>query len=496
MKHAVPFQWSRLALRTGLAVDYDYSIESPENIDLFQILLKAGMQWQPLPFRFTRLRLFAMRTMLAPISSLLAGVTLLLLGHGLLNTLLTLRGVAEGYSTGMIGLLMSGYFAGFLIGTWLAPSLIRRIGHIRTFSFYAALAATAVLLHVLIVNPWVWLVLRVMYGVALVTLYIVIESWLNAQVSGEKRGQVFAVYMAVNLGSLAAAQQLLGLASPMAFTLFALATILIGGAMMPITLTRQPQPTLPDVPSTDLLQLARIAPLPLMAAGISGFALGGFWGLAPVYAGQVGFDDAGIGLMMSVAILGGALLQWPIGLLSDRFERRVVLLWVVTLATFLSLGSAVLGAGPALLGLMFIWGGLAFSIYSIAVAQMVDHLNPDEILSGSSGLLLANGFGAAFGPEVAGGLMHLTGPVALPLFYAVSLGVLAFYAFYRPRKVMDLITEPHGRFTPILRTSPTVMELMPDAPEGLATKEPANEDELDDIPAAKPQQEPEQRTGS
>jgi len=496
VKHAVPFQWSRLALRTGLAVDYDYSIESPENIDLFQILLKAGMQWQPLPFRFTRLRLFAMRTMLAPISSLLAGVTLLLLGHGLLNTLLTLRGVAEGYSTGMIGLLMSGYFAGFLIGTWLAPSLIRRIGHIRTFSFYAALAATAVLLHVLIVNPWVWLVLRVMYGVALVTLYIVIESWLNAQVSGEKRGQVFAVYMAVNLGSLAAAQQLLGLASPMAFTLFALATILIGGAMMPITLTRQPQPTLPDVPSTDLLQLARIAPLPLMAAGISGFALGGFWGLAPVYAGQVGFDDAGIGLMMSVAILGGALLQWPIGLLSDRFERRVVLLWVVTLATFLSLGSAVLGAGPALLGLMFIWGGLAFSIYSIAVAQMVDHLNPDEILSGSSGLLLANGFGAAFGPVVAGGLMHLTGPVALPLFYAVSLGVLAFYAFYRPRKVMDLITEPHGRFTPILRTSPTVMELMPDAPEGLATKEPANEDELDDIPAAKPQQEPEQRTGS
>jgi len=437
-----------------------------------------------------------MRTMLAPISSLLAGVTLLLLGHGLLNTLLTLRGVAEGYSTGMIGLLMSGYFAGFLIGTWLAPSLIRRIGHIRTFSFYAALAATAVLLHVLIVNPWVWLVLRVMYGVALVTLYIVIESWLNAQVSGEKRGQVFAVYMAVNLGSLAAAQQLLGLASPMAFTLFALATILIGGAMMPITLTRQPQPTLPDVPSTDLLQLARIAPLPLMAAGISGFALGGFWGLAPVYAGQVGFDDAGIGLMMSVAILGGALLQWPIGLLSDRFERRVVLLWVVTLATFLSLGSAVLGAGPALLGLMFIWGGLAFSIYSIAVAQMVDHLNPDEILSGSSGLLLANGFGAAFGPVVAGGLMHLTGPVALPLFYAVSLGVLAFYAFYRPRKVMDLITEPHGRFTPILRTSPTVMELMPDAPEGLATKEPANEDELDDIPAAKPQQEPEQRTES
>lgn len=434
-----------------------------------------------------------MKSLIAPISSLLGGVALLLLGHGLLNTLLTLRGIAEGYSTGMVGLLMSGYFGGFLIGTWLAPSLIRRIGHIRTFSFYAALAATAVLLHVLIVNPWVWLVLRVMYGVALVTLYMVIESWLNAQVSGEKRGQVFAVYMAVNLGSLAAAQQLLGLDSPMEFTLFAVATILIGAAMMPITLTRQPQPALPDVPPTDLLQLARIAPLPLMAAGISGFCLGGFWGLAPVYAGQVGFDDAGIGLMMSVTILGGALLQWPIGLLSDRFERRSVLLWVVTLAAALPLGLALLEAGPVLLGVMFVWGGLAFSIYSIAVAQMVDHLNPDEILSGSSGLLLVNGFGAALGPVIAGGLMHLAGPVALPLFYTVSLGVLAFYAFYRPRKVIDLVTEPHGHFTPMLRTSPTVMELMPDAPESVPA-EPLSEEPLDDLPPEEPPAE--QRTGT
>ncbi|EIK52546.1 major facilitator family transporter [Stutzerimonas stutzeri TS44] len=434
-----------------------------------------------------------MKSLIAPVSSLLTGVALLLLGHGLLNTLLTLRGIAEGYSTGMVGLLMSGYFSGFLIGTWLAPSLIRRIGHIRTFSFYAAMAATVVLLHVMIVDPWVWLVLRVIYGIALVTLYMVIESWLNAQVSGEKRGQMFAIYMAVNLGALAAAQQLLGLDSPMAFTLFALAAILIGAAMMPITLTRQPQPAQPDVPPTDLLQLARIAPLPLMAAGVSGFSLGGFWGLAPVYAGQMGFDDAGIGLMMSVTILGGALLQWPIGWLSDRFERRSVLLWVVTLAALLALGLTLLQAGPALLGVMFVWGGLAFSIYSIAVAQMVDHLNPDEILSGSSGLLLANGFGAALGPVIAGGLMHLAGPVALPLFYMVSLGVLAFYAFYRPRKVIDLVTEPHGHFTPMLRTSPTVMELMPDAPESVPA-EPLNEEPLDDLPPEEPPVE--QRTGS
>jgi MFS family permease len=430
-----------------------------------------------------------MKTLIAPISSLLAGVALLLLGHGLLNTLLTLRGVAEGYSTGMIGLLMSGYFAGFLIGTWLAPSLIRRIGHIRTFAFYAALAAVAVLVHVLIVNPWVWLVLRVLYGVSLVTLYMVIESWLNAQVSGEKRGQVFALYMAVNLGALAAAQQLLSLDTPMNFTLFALAAILISSALMPITLTRQAQPALPDMPATDLLQLARIAPLPLMAAGISGLTLGGFWGLAPVYASQVGFDAAGVGLLMSITILGGAVLQWPIGLFSDKHDRRVVLLWVVAIAAVLALVITPILSGSLLLGLMFLWGGLAFSIYSIAVAQMVDQLHPDEILSGSSGLLLANGFGAAFGPVVAGGLMHLFGHIALPLFFAVSLGVLAIYSFWRPRRVVDLVTEPHGHFTPMLRTSHTVLELMPDTPEVEAAPAPANEAEMvDEHPAA--QEEP------
>ncbi|EHY75811.1 MULTISPECIES: MFS transporter [Stutzerimonas stutzeri subgroup] len=425
-----------------------------------------------------------MKTLIAPISSLLAGVALLLLGHGLLNTLLTLRGVAEGYSTGLIGLLMSGYFAGFLIGTWLAPSLIRRIGHIRTFAFYAALAAVAVLLHVLIVNPWVWLVLRVLYGVSLVTLYMVIESWLNAQVSGEKRGQVFALYMAVNLGALAAAQQLLSLDTPMNFTLFALAAILISSALMPITLTRQAQPALPDMPATDLLQLARIAPLPLMAAGISGLTLGGFWGLAPVYASQVGFDAAGVGLLMSITILGGAVLQWPIGLFSDKHDRRVVLLWVVAIAAVLALIITPILAGSLLLGLMFLWGGLAFSIYSIAVAQMVDQLNPDEILSGSSGLLLANGFGAAFGPVVAGGLMHLFGAIALPLFFAVTLGILAIYSFWRPRRVVDLVTEPHGHFTPMLRTSHTVLELMPDTPE-VETAPISDEPEMvDEHPAA------------
>ncbi|WP_339524154.1 MFS transporter [Pseudomonas sp. EA_35y_Pfl2_R111] len=421
-----------------------------------------------------------MWSLIAPISSLLGGVALLLLGNGLLNTLLTLRGVAEGYSTSMLGLIMSGYFVGFLLGTWLAIPLVRRVGHIRAFAFCAALAAITALLHVLIIDPWVWLGLRVLYGLALVSLYMVIESWLNAQVPNDKRGQVFAVYMAVNLGALAAAQQLLNLASPSDFVLFVLAAMLISAALMPITLTRQIQPNVPDTLHTNLRQIASIAPLALAAAGLSGLALGAFWGMAPVYAALNGFDATGVGLLMSSTILGGALLQWPIGIYSDKHDRRLVLFWVVALAVLVAVLMSLLPAGRLLLGLMFIWGGLAFAIYPIAVAQLIDQLHSDEILAGSSSLLMVNGIGSVCGPLLAGVLMQHLGAQALPLYFATTLGLLAAYTLYRLRHVSDLVSAPAGHFMPMLRTSHTVLELMPDAPP--ADSPDSTEDPLNPAP--------------
>ncbi|WP_172151004.1 MFS transporter [Pseudomonas tumuqii] len=426
-----------------------------------------------------------MWSLIAPISSLLGGVALLLLGNGLLNTLLTLRGVAEGYSTGMLGLIMSGYFVGFLLGTWLAIPLVRRVGHIRAFAFCAALAAITALLHVLIIDPWVWLGLRVLYGLALVSLYMVIESWLNAQVPNGKRGQVFAVYMAVNLGALAAAQQLLNLADPSDFVLFVLAAMLISAALMPIALTRQPQPSVPETLHTNLRQLVGIAPLAIAAAGLSGLALGAFWGMAPVYASLSGFDATGVGLLMSGAILGGALLQWPIGIYSDKHDRRLVLFWVVALSVAVALLMSVLPAGRLLLAAIFVWGGLAFAIYPIAVAQLIDQLHSDEILAGSSSLLMVNGIGSVCGPLLAGLLMQHLGAQALPLYFAATLGALAAYTFYRLRHVTDLVSEPHAHFMPMLRTSHTVLELMPDAPPS---------DDISEDPVTESAQEPNERS--
>ena len=426
-----------------------------------------------------------MWSLIAPISSLLGGVALLLLGNGLLNTLLTLRGVAEGYSTGMLGLIMSGYFVGFLLGTWLAIPLVRRVGHIRAFAFCAALAAITALLHVLIIDPWVWLGLRVLYGLALVSLYMVIESWLNAQVPNGKRGQVFALYMAVNLGALAAAQQLLNLADPSDFVLFVLAAMLISAALMPIALTRQPQPSVPETLHTNLRQLVGIAPLAIAAAGLSGLALGAFWGMAPVYASLSGFDATGVGLLMSGAILGGALLQWPIGIYSDKHDRRLVLFWVVALSVAVALLMSVLPAGRLLLAAIFIWGGLAFAIYPIAVAQLIDQLHSDEVLAGSSSLLMVNGIGSVCGPLLAGLLMQHLGAQALPLYFAATLGALAAYTFYRLRHVTDLVSEPHAHFMPMLRTSHTVLELMPDAPPS---------DDISEDPVPESAQEPNERS--
>jgi MFS family permease len=426
-----------------------------------------------------------MWSLIAPISSLLGGVALLLLGNGLLNTLLTLRGVAEGYSTGMLGLIMSGYFVGFLLGTWLAIPLVRRVGHIRAFAFCAALAAITALLHVLIIDPWVWLGLRVLYGLALVSLYMVIESWLNARAPSDKRAQVFALYMAVNLGALAAAQQLLNLADPSDFVLFVLAAMLISAALMPIALTRQPQPSVPETLHTNLRQLVGIAPLAIAAAGLSGLALGAFWGMAPVYASLSGFDATGVGLLMSGAILGGALLQWPIGIYSDKHDRRLVLLWVVVLSVAVALLMSVLPAGRLLLAAIFVWGGLAFAIYPIAVAQLIDQLHSDEILAGSSSLLMVNGIGSVCGPLLAGLLMQHLGAQALPLYFAATLGVLAAYTFYRLRHVSDLVSEPHGHFMPMLRTSHTVLELMPDAPPS---------DNIGEEPVTESAQEPNPRS--
>lgn len=403
--------------------------------------------------------------MLKPVKSILYSVALLLLGNGLLNTLLTLRGTEEGFSSAVLGMIMSGYFIGFIGGTWVSGRLIRRMGHIRTFGFCASVCASVALLHLVFINPWVWLPLRMAYGLSFITLITVIESWLNSQAASHERGRIFAVYMVVNLGALATAQQLLRLSSPQGFLLFVIIAILISWALLPITLTRRVQPKMSERPKSSLRALLGFAPLAVASAALSGLAMGAFWSMTPVYATQLGFDIGGVGLVMSVAIVGGALLQIPIGRFSDKHDRPRVMTWVVLLAALIAACMPFAPTHEALLGLYFLWGGLAFSLYPLAVAQLIDQLHPDEIVAGSADMLVMHGAGCAVAPIAAGSLMTAVGSQGLPVYIACVFALLGMYAIYRRRRVTALVTHT-AHFEPMVQSSAEVLELIFDDTQG------------------------------
>ena len=404
--------------------------------------------------------------LLKPIQSILWSVALLLLGNGLISTLLTLRGTNEGFSSATMGLIMSSYFIGFVCGTWVSDRLIRRMGHIRTFAFCASICASATLLHIIFIDAWVWVVLRFFYGLAYITLMTVIESWLNSQAASHERGRIFAFYMVVNLGALTIAQQMLHIATPDNFLLFAIVSILISWAILPLTLTRRNQPMInSERPKSSLKNLLKIAPLSVAGSTLSGLAMGAFWAMTPIYATELGYDISGIALIMSLTILGGAALQIPIGRYSDKHDRPKVITWVVALAGIIALSIAVIPSQTALLAIFFIWGGLSFSIYPLSVAQLIDQLHPDEIVSGSSDMLVLHGLGCAFAPVIAGSLMTFIGAQGLPLYIGTVLLILAGYTAYRRHRVVDLVSGDNAHFEPMVQTSSQVLSMMFDQPQ-------------------------------
>lgn len=410
-------------------------------------------------------RAFVLRLLL-PLTALLASVALLLGGNGLLGTLLAVRSQTEGWGEQTTGLVMSGYFIGFFLGTFTAPPLIRRVGHIRAFAFHAALAAAAVLVFPLWANPLAWMALRVVTGMALVGLCTVIESWLNAQSAPEHRSRVFGVYMVVSLLALAAGQLLLDLQPPRSPVLFSVVAILFALAILPVSITRLSPPPVATAPRAHILQICRTAPSAAAGALLAGMALGAFWGMGAVYAGSLGLDRAGIGTFMAVTILGGAALQLPIGRLSDRGDRRSMLAGVSALGAVVAACALQLdpGARGGVLAVFFLFGGLAFALYPLAVAHLLDRLPAEQLLAGCSALLLLNGIGAAIGPAAAGWVMERWGAAALPVFFAVTLALLALVAGGRRLLKARHLLHP-ARFHPMVRTTPVALELLPEIPD-------------------------------
>lgn len=397
------------------------------------------------------------------VSPLMLGVGLLLLGTGLLNTLLAVRAQLSGMGSTLLGLVMSAYFVGFILGTYLSPRMIRRVGHIRSFAICAAVAASAVILHAIHVDPALWMLLRALTGMSLVGLYAVIESWLAAHAQGSERGRVFALYMVVNLLALAAGQFLILVAPLESFVLFGLIAILINCSLIPIALTRLEQPPLPLSPHLRVRYMMQAAPSATAGALGSGLAMGAFWGMAAAYAQSLGGNAESVAVFMSVAILGGAAFQWPLGRLSDGQDRRETLRSITLAAAGTALACGALGQWwpGSVTVMMFLYGGLVFAVYPIAMAHLSDRLKADELLEGAGVLLLLHGIGAAFGPTLAGVTMNLMGPGGLFAYFLVCWLLLG--AFLHWRLVRDREQTPVGHlgaFVPMLRTSPVVLALL------------------------------------
>lgn len=394
-----------------------------------------------------------MLSIIRAVSPLLSSTVFLLMGVSLLHSLVALHGRSLGYSVAMIGVLTSAYYTGFLAGTYIIPRLTRRIGHIRSFAFCTMLVTSTVLVQAISSSYPLWLVMRVLQGLLLVGLYAIIESWLNAAAGRMQRSSVFAVYMMLNLGAAAVAQQFLRLPTD-AFVLFCVVAMLFCVAGLPVLATREPEPVMQSAPKVQVRRLFRLAPTALVSSLVSGLMLGALWGLLPIYAQDSGFDMAQIGTYVAAAIVGGVIMQWPLGRFSDRIDRRLALALISACAALVALANLALPAGNYALAVaaIFAFGGMGFALYPIAVAHLVDYVDRDELLSASSTVLLVNGVGSAVGPLAAGAMMSQWAPRVLFAWFAALSGLLAIYALQRFARRKREVTVGDN-FAPLVQTA-------------------------------------------
>jgi MFS family permease len=402
-------------------------------------------------------------TPIVSIASLLTGIAVLLMGLGLLATALGVRAAAEGFPDSVTGLVMSAYFGGFILGTFICPGIVRRVGHIRAYAAFAALAAVCAFAHALLVHPLVWGLLRLVTGTSLVGLYLVIESWLNSQTPNEQRGRVLATYMTVTLLALALGQYLLLIDPEAGLATFGVASSLFSLGLVPVALTRLSEPKAVGAPHLGLRHLLAVSPLGVGGALAAGLVTSAFWGMGAVFAKRVGLTGVGIATFMSMTIVGGAVLEWPIGRLSDRFDRRKVLVAVTALSAVAALATsaAAMWASAAIQACAFLFGGLAFSIYSLSVSHLNDRLEPGNSLAASNGVLLVFGVGAILGPTCSGLFMHLVGPAGAFLYMAAVLAAFTAFALLRVALSSPVPEAERSTYLPLNRTSQAALEMDP-----------------------------------
>lgn len=390
------------------------------------------------------------RSALSSSWALLLGFGILMLGDGLQGTLLAVRADQEGFSPTITGLVMSAFYMGFLGGSVLTPKIVAKVGHIRVFAALAALASTAILVHAIFLTVPVWIGLRLLSGFCLAGLYVVAESWLNDRAVNENRGKILSLYMIVSYLGVAIGQLLLNLGDTQDYPLFILTSILISIAVIPLLLSAGSPPEFEDSTNIKLVALFKICPFGSIGLFIESFISATFFSVGPVYAKRIGLDLEYISYFIASAMLGTVLLQWPIGLISDRFDRRTVIGVVTVLAAFAALGCSLIPDDSVFILLIAVglFGGLFLPLYSLCIAYTNDRLDPSQMVAASGTLVLISGFGAILGPLSVAAIMEYIGIHFFFPSLCLALVVMAIFAVYRMKKRQTKKTGKHASVIP------------------------------------------------
>lgn len=387
--------------------------------------------------------------------ALLLGMALLMVGNGMQGTLLGIRGAIENFSTFEMSIVMSAYFVGFLGGSRLAPGMIRRVGHVRVFAALASLISAVMILYPTFPNTIVWSLGRVLIGFCFSAVYVVAESWLNNAADNSNRGQALSLYMIVQTLGIVIAQALLLTADPSGFVLFVIPSVLVSVAITPILLSITPTPAFDTTKPMSLKELVNFSPLGAVGMAIVGGIFAAQFGMSSVYGAEAGMTVAQISIFVSTFFVGAIVLQYPIGWLSDRMDRRKLVIGVCLVGVMASMLGFFMGHNfRILLVSAFMLGGMLNPLYSLLIAHTNDFLEHEDMAAASSGLIFINGLGAVLGPVVVGWLMGTDlGPAAFYLYTAVLFAILVVYALYRATQRAAIPAEETSSYVALYPTA-------------------------------------------
>lgn len=382
--------------------------------------------------------------------ALLLGMMLLMVGNGMQGTMMGVRGDIEGFSTFNLSLITSAYFLGFLGGSRLAPEFIGRVGHVRVFAALGSFVSAALILYPAITHPGAWILLRILVGFCFSGLYVTAESWLNNATSNETRGQTLSVYMVVQMVGIVAAQGLLNVADPGGWLLFVIPSVLVSISFAPILLSVAPAPAFETTKNMTLSELYSRSPLGLVGMFLLGSIFSAQFGMSAVYATQIGMNVREISIFVSAIFLGAMLLQYPIGYMSDRMDRRWLIIYVaITGGVSAMIGPLSGGSFWALCAAAFALGGMANPLYALLIAYSNDYLELDDMAAASGGFLFVNGLGAVGGPVLIGWIMTNAGPNSFWWVVSALMFSLALYGLYRVTQRTSLYVEEADEYEPV-----------------------------------------------